>query len=283
MKKIYNYLKMIRVKHYIKNILIFIPLIFSETFFKANIISVVIGFFSFSFMASTIYIINDLNDLESDKKHKTKKYRIIASGKISKKNAIIVACILFSLSLLLNFLATRNLILSYSLLLGYFIINLLYSLLFKQKPLLDIFCLMSFYIIRIYYGASLINVSVSSWLYLTAMSFSFYFVLGKRLGELNNSKETRKVLKYYNINFLQGFMYLMMTCGIVFYALWANNMHNNFIFTIPLLIGILMKYTLDMNESYDSDPTEVLYSDNVLIALCFIYGISVLLLLFFFS
>ena len=93
------YLKLLRVKHYIKNLLIFLPLIFNGNFFNIKLFSITfISFLSFCFMASTIYIFNDLLDYEKDRVHPKKKLRPIASNKISKKQAIIVLIILFSLS-----------------------------------------------------------------------------------------------------------------------------------------------------------------------------------------
>ncbi|MBQ9631234.1 MAG: UbiA family prenyltransferase, partial [Treponema sp.] len=82
MKKIVTYLKLIRVKHYIKNCLIFIPVFFANALTRSNVKATLFGFFAFSFMASTIYIINDIKDVNNDRLHPTKKNRPIASGEI---------------------------------------------------------------------------------------------------------------------------------------------------------------------------------------------------------
>ena len=103
MQKIKIYLKLIRVKHYVKNILLFVPLFFAHQMTKGIVLKECIAFFAFSFMASSIYIINDIKDVEKDKIHPTKKNRPLASGVISKKNAIFLTCILVVFSLILNY------------------------------------------------------------------------------------------------------------------------------------------------------------------------------------
>ncbi|MEG2511378.1 MAG: UbiA prenyltransferase family protein [Bacilli bacterium] len=280
MKKIKIYLKLLRVKHYIKNILLFMPLIFSNLITTKNILLTIIGFISFSFMASTIYIINDIKDIESDKLHKYKKNRPLASGEITKKEAYIIAIILFTASIVLNYFIGGLNSLSYIYLLGYFILNLLYTYIFKKIVVLDIFCLMLFYVIRVYYAAAIINVEVSVWLYLTVMSFSLYIALNKRKGEYISSHHTRKVLSSYNESFLNDFMNICIASTIVFYSLWACNIKGGyFIITIPLLIAIIMKFSLASNNNNNQDVIETLISDKVLIILCLIYGIIVLLLM----
>ena len=94
-----KYLKLIRVKHWIKNFLIFLPLIFSKNINIDNIKLVILGFISFSLASSAIYIINDIKDKEKDSKHPTKKNRPIASGAISVNNALLVMVILLLMTI----------------------------------------------------------------------------------------------------------------------------------------------------------------------------------------
>ena len=92
MKKIFNYLKLMRVKHYIKNLLIFLPISFSgKLFFSYKLFVSFFGFISFSLISSIVYIFNDYKDIEKDKKHPVKKYRPLASGVISKNDEFIAA------------------------------------------------------------------------------------------------------------------------------------------------------------------------------------------------
>lgn len=276
-----EYLKLIRAKHWIKNLLIFIPLVCAKMLDFANVRDCIFAFFSFSFLTSVVYIINDIKDIEKDRMHPTKKKRPLASGKIKKSTAIVIAIVLFILSFSINSLINNSLLnSSLYFLLAYFIINLGYSLGLKNVAILDVALLASGFILRVYYGASIINVEVSNWLFLTILNASLFLGLGKRKKELINSKNTRKVLENYSENFLDKFQYMNLSLTIVFYSLWAIEQKVNYLYlTIPLIIIIFMRYCLDIENSNEGDPTTILYKDKVLLGLCAIYGISMMLLL----
>ena len=215
-----KYLKLMRIKHYIKNLLIFLPLIFSQNINSRNILLTILGFISFSFASSTIYIINDIKDKEKDQNHPTKKNRPIAAGTISVPNALILAILLLILTIaILIYLSAFNKFISIYII-TYILINIMYSFGLKNIPLLDVFILALGFLIRVLYGGALINVEVSTWLFLTVLSISFYLGLGKRRNELMAQKNpeniTRNVLKYYNKEFLDKNMYMCLSMTIIF-------------------------------------------------------------------
>lgn len=274
-----DYLKLIRIKHWIKNLLIFVPIISAEKLNYNNIISTIIGFLSFSLMASFIYIINDIRDIEKDKNHPRKKNRPLASGKIKKTNAIILSIILLILSIVINILITKNNASIYFLL-AYMIVNILYSFGLKNVAIIDIVLLASGFIIRVYFGASIIDVEVSNWLFLTMLGASLFLGFGKRRKEYINNQNSRIVLKDYNEAFLDKFEYLTLTLTIVFYSLWVIEQTSKYLFlSIPVLIIIFMKYCLDIEKGDEGDPTTILFSDKMLITLCIIYSLMMLLFL----
>lgn len=282
-----NYIKLMRPKHYMKNFLVFLPLLFSGNFFdKSNIITCLLGFVCFSFLASTIYIINDIRDKDKDKKHKTKCNRPIASGKISVKNAIIFDILLIIIIAFVCMFGKFNL-LSICLVILYFIINLVYSFGAKNVPILDIVILVSGFFIRVLFGATLLNITVSNWLYLTVIAISFYLGLGKRRNEIIKSgAKSRKVLEYYNKDFLDKNMYMCLTMAIVFYSLWTTDSavvlknNNLLIWTVPIVIIIAMKYSMNIEGNSDGDPVEVIMKDKILILLGLIYVISLFVILY---
>ncbi len=276
-----KYLQLIRIKHWIKNFLIFIPLICSGLLNKSNILCTIIGFISFSLASSFVYILNDIKDIENDKKHPRKKNRPLPSGKISKKVAIIISIVCLFLAVIITYSIHMSFnSLSLLFLILYIFINLLYSYGFKNFAIIDIILLASGFVLRVYYGASIIGVEVSSWLFLTIMSASLFLGLGKRKKELINNKSTRKVLKEYNEPFLDKFQYLCLTLTIVFYSLWTLDQGTSYLyFTIPLLIIIFMKYSLILETNDEGDPTTVLYKDKGLLILCVIYAIVMCILL----
>ena len=148
-----DYLKLFRIKQYIKNFLIFIPCFFAKNIFKLNNneqIKLLFGFIIFCLTSSIVYIINDIIDLEEDKNNKIKKDRPLASGKISLKNAYISIILLTLLNIFINILLNNYKIAC--LIITYFILNIFYSKVLKNIPIIDIYCLSLFYIIRIFYG-----------------------------------------------------------------------------------------------------------------------------------
>ena len=167
-----DYIKLIRPKHYLKNILIFLPLIFSGHFFNIELLKIsLFGFFSFCMAASTIYIVNDIKDREKDKMHDIKKNRPIASGKISVKKAVVLSIITFIIAMFFQFLTQK--IFGFIFVVLYVIMNIAYSFKLKDIPLIDISIIVIGFLIRVLYGAYLINVEVSNWLLLTVISISF--------------------------------------------------------------------------------------------------------------
>lgn len=276
---IMQYLKLMRVHHYIKNLLIFAALACGGQFFvQDKLLSGVIGFTAFCMISSTVYIINDIQDKEKDRLHPAKCKRPIASGAVSVKNAIYLVCILMIIAAICNWMVFR--ISSTFLLIIYVVINLAYSFGLKNIPLVDITILVAGFLIRVVYGAIITGIVISNWLYLTVIAISFYFALGKRRNELKRvqNNKTRKVLKAYPVNFLDKSMYMCLTLANVFYALWSMDKNtitfykNDYlIFTIPIVLLITMRYSMDVEGESDGDPVEVLVHDKCLLALCVVY------------
>lgn len=292
MKNISAYIKLIRPQHYIKNLLIFLPIIFSKNIFQPHLLkNTILGFFAFSLMASIVYIVNDIMDVEADKKHKKKMYRPIASGDVSIKNAYILAGVFFVISTGLNvyMVLTSEAIsfLAFIFFYGYLIMNILYSIKLKHIPILDIVILAFGFLFRVIYGAKITGIGISNWLYLTILAFSFYMGLGKRRNELKRmGKEARKVLKHYNEAFLDNNMYMCMAIGIVFYSLWCIDINTNVnsifnvIYTVPFVIIICMKYSLNIEGDSSGDPVDVILEDKILLLLALIYAITLLITIY---
>ncbi len=284
-----DYLKLIRIKHWLKNGLVLLPLFFGKSIFNLNkIYSVLLAFIIFSFISSIIYIINDINDIESDKNHPKKKNRPLASGKISIKNAILVQILLMILSIsLIIYLynKTTNIFIILIPLL-YLILNILYSTKLKHIPIIDVSILVSGFVLRVYYGGIASNIEISSWLYLMIMFGSFYLGFGKRRNEMKHNN-TRKVLKYYNKEFLDKNMYVSLGLSIISYSLWCvdpltklNISSQYLILTIPLVMMIFQKYSLMIEGDSDGDPIEVILNDNLLIILIITYIIIMFLVIY---
>lgn len=279
MNKIKSYLKLIRVKHYVKNVLIFIPIIFANAITRANVKSTVLGFIAFSLMASTIYIINDIRDVKNDRLHPVKKNRPIASGAVSIFEANVIAIIMFIAALVINYFV-KNHIVSYSLLLTYFSLNLFYSFGLKKRPIVDIMLLVSFYILRVYYGGTIVGVGISDWLFLTITFASLFLAFGKRRNEYLKSKDTRDVLKLYTKDFLDKFMYMSLALTLVFYSLWVIEQGVKYLsFSVLIVFTVFLKYSLIVEGESDGDPIEVLSKNKSLLLWGVFYILFVYLLM----
>ena len=286
MIKMKKYLYLMRVHHYIKNILIFMPLIFSGGLFEWNsFVRTLLGTASFSLVTSAVYIINDIRDVEKDRLHPTKKNRPIASGAVAPAQAWLLMAVSLAAGIGLLALSGASAA-GYALLLLYLVINIAYSMGLKDVPLLDIAILASGFLLRVLFGAVLTGTEVSEWLYLTVLSAAFYLGLGKRRNELQKGREgdTRKVLRYYTRDFLDKNMYMCLALLNTFYALWCKDITNEgrayAVWTVPIVILICMKYNLTVEGNSEGDPVEVLLHDKALLALCIVYGIVIMGMLY---
>ena len=288
MLKLKDIIQLLRIKHWIKNILVIIPLFFSVSNFNYNaLFNLLFGLLSFCLISSAVYIFNDICDVEKDKTHEIKCKRPIASGKVSIKLGYIVMLILIVISLGIDICLVNS---KYSIffLLGYLILNILYSVKLKNVPILDIIILVSGFIIRVLYGAIITKVIISKWLYLCVMSASFFMGFGKRRNEmLKQTHMSRIVLQYYSQSFLDKFMYVSLILTLVFYALWSidpttiNRYGNEYItYTIPLVLIILMKYCLNIEGNSYGDPVDILMSDRILIILIMLYATSLISIIY---
>lgn len=286
-----DFLKLIRPKHYIKNIIILLPVIFSGSFFVMEYFLIYFpAFLSFCFASSTVYIFNDIADKQNDSSHSIKRNRPVASGRVSIPKAWIYASLMLSLSILFNFLASKTgEYLSWIFLFSYIVIYLYYSFKGKNIPVIDIAILAFGFIIRLIYGGVITGVEISGWLYLTIVSVSFYFALGKRRNEfIKSSFLSRPVLKFYTKEFLDKNMYLCLAIGIVFYSLWAvdpvtiQKVGGTFLlWTVPLVILISLKYNHILESDSFGDPVDIFSSSRWIQGLVALYALTVIWILYF--
>lgn len=277
-----NYLKLMRIHHWIKNIFIFIPLVFSRNLFKINFILFSLGIFLlFSLGSSIIYVINDLCDIEKDKNHPRKCNRPLASGKISIREA---KFLIFFLIIVFVFLSLTVPISAALIVVIYIILNLFYSLKLKNYPIVDVLIIAAGFIFRVVAGGLAIKVEISKWLMLTIFSLALFLGFGKRRNELisDNSHKKREVLLYYNIDSLNNFINIFATMFLVFYSLYSfEEIVSYFYITIPLVIYGLLKYNLLLQKKdIEGDPTEILLHDKGIRVVCVLYIIILIVLIY---
>jgi 4-hydroxybenzoate polyprenyltransferase len=259
---------------------VFLPLFFSGDLFDAQRSGrTFLAFVSFSFIASSVYIVNDIKDAEQDRRHERKKNRPIASGAVPVRHAAILSAVLALGALVIDITANGSL-LSASMLSAYALMNAAYSFGLKRCPIVDVFILAAGFLIRVFFGAIAAEVVISKWLYMTIFTASLFLGLGKRRNELVKNGQggdgtTRSVLRYYSYHFLDMNMYVCMALFMVFYSLWsfeaaASARRGGGTFscaTIPIVFAMFMKYSLSIESDSEGDPVELLLHDKVLLFL----------------
>ena len=209
-------LKAIRVHQWVKNLLIFTALILSHSWFDIDALqSIAFAFFSFCFAASAIYLINDLIDLEADRKHQTKKYRPLASGTLPIQWAVMIVPILLTFSLIFAMQLNPDFV---SILIIYLVLTTAYSLFLKPIVLLDVITLTSLYTIRIIAGAIAIDVPLSYWLLAFSMFIFLSLALIKRYSELKNliqHGETTSASRDYHVDDLPAISLFGISSGYI--------------------------------------------------------------------
>lgn len=280
-RSIGNYLKEMRIKSWLKNTFVFFPIVFSmELFIWDKLIEAIILALAFCLISSAIYVLNDISDVEKDRKHEVKKNRPIASGAISFSHAWLLLIFLmvagFGLGLWVN-------LPSFILLFVYVLINIMYSKWLKTKAIIDCFCIAAGFLLRVLVGGTIVSDGVSDWMFLTVLALSLFMAFGKRRGELHcyADGETRDVLEVYEMSFLNGIVFMCAGLSMVFYSLWSVSEKTDLIITVPVVLFIIMRYLLLVfSGREEADPTSLILSDKTLLVSCGICALIMIVMLY---
>lgn len=244
-ESISGYLQLIRIRQWYKNLVVFLALFFSGNLFNLPLVYLsIMAFFSLALVSSANYIINDLVDLKRDALHLEKKFRPLASGKIKKNTAILLAAILLCFGLLIAINLTSTFIYLVLLLI---LISQAYNFFLKNLVFADILTIATLFVIRAIAGAVAIEVKVSPWLILCPFFLSLFLSVGKRQAELQllqeNAKATREVLPDYNPALTNSLLIISTTLLITSYALYSFlSTHPNLLYTLPFALFVIFRY-----------------------------------------
>lgn len=279
-------LKTFKVNHYIKNIVVFVPLIFSMKFINlTSIMSASLMFIAFCFISSAVYVLNDLIDIEQDKKHPIKKNRPIASGKISVKIAILLLVALFVLSSFISFFINSN---CFLMVLIYFVLNIFYSLYLKHIALIDASCIAIGFILRILGGCFAIQVLPSPLVILMTFFISNFFTCSKRCLELQVSAvNCRQSLEGFSVELMSYFILINAVLSISFYItymlsdLTIQRAGSQYLYltAIPFTLIVYRLLLLMSSKKIEDDPIIYLEQDTTIKWLTFSYIIVLLIVL----
>lgn len=270
-----------RIKQWTKNLLVFASAIFSGAILNpSTLIDAFLAFLSFSFMASTIYIINDIVDVEKDRLHPEKCHRRIASGAISIPAAIIIGIITFIIASGLAYSINYSVVIA---VLVYFVMNLSYSLYLKHVVLIDVMIIAAGFVLRAVTGALAVNGVLTSWFILCTLGLSLFLALGKRRHELllfkNDPSNQRRVLNFYSVEMLDQLMTIITGVLIMFYSMYAASEEPAMMFTIPfVLYGIFRYYYLIHMKNAGGKPEEILLNDKHILVTVILFSILVVVI-----
>lgn len=278
-------LKTMRPRQWTKNGFVFAALVFDKQLFLPDpFLRTLAGFALFCLISSSVYIFNDLADVEADRQHPQKKNRPIASGRLPVPAAWTAGILLVALALVLGYWLAPE----FAFVIGvYLLINLLYSKWLKHVPIVDVLILASGFVLRVGAGVTLIHVErFSPWLYVVMTLLSLYLGFGKRRAELallaNGAGTHRKVLDGYTLPLLDQYILIVSSTTIVAYSLYtfsAPNLPDNhsMMLTIPFVIYAVFRYLYLIEVDHaGGEPEEILLTDRPLQIALFLWVLVVL-------
>lgn len=290
------YFKLLRVEQWVKNLFVFIPLFFSGKIFETTqLFETIFSFIIFSFTASSIYIINDCSDIESDRVHPEKCRRPLASGEISVGRAklVLVGLVISTIGLIISLsdVFGYNVLKFGAVISSYFVMNLAYTFKLKHIAIVDISIIAVGFVLRVLAGGYATGIVVSQWAIILTFVLALVLAVGKRRGELVNTQlsgNTRKALDGYNIQFADIVLSISVTLAIVSYIMFVispetqkeftNKVFYTFIFVIFAFLRYLQQ-TLVYNRT--ESPTKMIYKDRYIQVVLALWGFAFLILIYF--
>ncbi|MDI6861146.1 MAG: decaprenyl-phosphate phosphoribosyltransferase [Caldisericia bacterium] len=268
-----TYFSLLRVKHWIKNLFVFAPIIFSKNLFNLELFNkTLITFFLLSLLTSGLYILNDIFDLDSDLEHPEKRNRPLPSGKVNKNFALTLSIILITLPITLSLFIDHALTIIFFI---YLILNFLYSFLIKRLVIIDVFIIAINFILRIFSGSVVTKITVSNWLILCTLFLSLFLGFAKRRFEIvllgENAHKHREVLSSYSVELLDKLIVILSTATILSYSLYSvstetkEKFGEGFIFTIPIVLYGILRYFYLIYEKKEGEPIKLVTEDLPLI------------------
>lgn len=267
-------IKFLRPHQWIKNGFVLLGVIFSHQWGALVLLDAFLVFLAFCTIASTVYIINDIFDVEADRQHPTKRNRFLASGKISMPSAKITAAVLLIAAVVLT--ATVNGI-ALVIMLSYFVMNLAYSWRLKHVVILDVFIISAGFMLRILAGTLGIGITPSEWLLLCGFMVALFLGFAKRRAELLTAEAMggdavliRRVLDDYHPIMLDIFLGVTAACTILGYGLYTMSpetvrTHGTraLVYTLPFVVyGIFRYLYLLYNKERGTDTANDLLNDR---------------------
>lgn len=282
-------LKTLRPKQWTKNIFIFAALLFDGKLFQIGpLFRTIAGFILFCLLSSTIYIINDLVDIEKDRQHPVKKNRPLASGQLSPRVAVVAAIVIGAVCLPLSFwLEPYFGVIA----LSYVLMMIAYSFVLKNIVLIDVMTIAAGFVLRVVAGVMLVHVErFSPWLYVCTTLLALFIAVGKRRNELSllkdNANAHRAILNEYSMDFIDEMITILSAATLIAYSLYTFSAENlpanhSMMLTIPFVLYGLFRYLYLIHVKNEGGaPEDIVTGDKPLIATVGLWGLAVVIVLY---
>ena len=262
----------IRVHQYVKNLFIFLPLFFAAQITEFELLAnAAVAFVAFCLTASAIYTFNDYRDINEDREHPKKKKRPLASGAISKSQAIVLMVLLFitGFALMASLSLEAVWILS-----AYMILNVAYSMKLKHVAILDVAIIAAGFVLRLFIGSAVTGIPLSMWIVVITFLLALFLALAKRRDDVlifeDTGQKTRKVIDGYNLQFLDIAMAIMASVVIVAYTIYTTSaevvarVHSEYLYLTSLfvILGIMRYLQLSFVFEDSGSPTKIALKDR---------------------
>lgn len=268
--KFKGFINLLRPKQWIKNLFLFAALLFSRNMDKPQyVLTVLYAFLCFCMISSTVYIFNDIRDVEKDRQHPRKRMRPIAAGIIDRREAQILMIIMLPVSVILSFM------LDYSfgvIVMTYLLNNVVYTLHVKNIVILDVMSIALGFILRVSGGAVVIGVTISPWLLLCTFLLSLFLGFSKRRNELlilqADAHSHRSILEHYSLDFIDNMLSIVTASTLISYSLYtfyASESKHSMVTILFVLYGIFRYQYIVYNKKMGGSPEEIILTDIPLI------------------
>ena len=240
-------LALMRPKQWVKNGFVLAPLMFAGEFINADAVGhALLAVLLFCLASSATYVVNDIHDIDHDRRHpKKSKTRPLAAGIVSVPMALALLATLYGALVWGWFLAPKVVLV----IAAYMTLNLAYTFVLKNQPVVDIFTIAIGFVLRVYAGAMALAVPVSAWMFVTTLCLALYLAAVKRRQELSqNGAEGRKVLEKYSVSLVDRYAEMSATGALVFYSMFVMSAKPQLVITVPLVLFGLFRYWYVVEE-----------------------------------
>jgi 4-hydroxybenzoate polyprenyltransferase len=283
-------IKTLRPKQWDKNAFVFAALVFDGKLFQRGpLLRTIVGFILFCLLCGTIYIINDLVDIEKDRQHPLKRHRPLASGRLSPRIAILAAVLIPAVCLPLAVWLDRGFGL---IAIGYVILQIAYSFWLKNVVIIDVMSIAAGFVLRVMAGVALVHVErFSPWLYVCTTLLALFIAVGKRRHEMfllqGNANGHRAILGEYSMQLINEMISILSSTTIIAYSLYtfsAPNLPANHLMmlTIPFVLYGLFRYLYLLHVKNEGGaPEDIVVKDKPIMTTIGLWGLAVVLVLYF--